>query len=66
MFEPSTCIVVYEVLAIAAVLIFILGLCKIAAKGNIYCPSCKSEKVMTVEFRGNQIIYACRACGNKW
>jgi len=53
--------------AVTAVLvIFILGLCKAAAKGNIYCPSCRSENHKIADIRKDRIIRVCNACGHKW
>lgn len=56
-----------EILVVATITLILvtLGFCKVAAKGNIYCPNCESES-HKAENCGETIIRTCNACGEKW
>jgi hypothetical protein len=59
-------VLIVGALVIAVLGIFLMGLCKASAKGNIYCPSCESEDNISADIRGNRITRVCNTCGHKW
>jgi len=63
--SPTT-IAVLVVITIVAIIVVILGLCKAAAKGNIYCPNCGSEDYRITNLGGKTINHACNTCRHSW
>ena len=61
-----TSILVVGATLIGVLVIFLMGLCKASAKGNIYCPRCESEDNKIADIRGNRVTRVCNACGHKW
>ena len=52
--------------------VLMLCLCKAAAMGNVYCPSCQSEEHTIMLHYGHskaqhhKIIRTCKDCGHVW
>jgi hypothetical protein len=69
-YYPEATIIILAASAVAFA--FVIGFCKAAAKGNIYCPACGSEDhKVVINYRENgakhsHITSICKACGKKW
>ena len=59
-------------ISVLAFILLMLGLCKAAAAGNIYCPQCGSEDNIPADIHevgcqnDGRIFRICKSCNNIW